>query len=187
MKKALLLFITIATIGTGIAQTRVGSVTLPNKLSVGGENVILNGAGICKKAMILKLYSCGLYLPKKSFNASSIIYADENMAIRLIITSGFVSSETMSESVYEGFKTSTNDNIAALNSEIKKFADFFRDEIKEDDVFDITYEKGNGVVVIKNGKKLGVIMGMDFKKALFGIWLGNSPVDSKLKKGMLGK
>jgi hypothetical protein len=44
-----------------------------------------------------------------------------------------------------------------------------------------------GVVVYKNGSKKGSIDGYDFKRALFGIWLGDKPADDDLKAGMLGK
>jgi hypothetical protein len=33
----------------------------------------------------------------------------------------------------------------------------------------------------------GTIKGLDFKKAVFSIWLGEKPADSKLKKKMLGE
>ncbi|NND89207.1 MAG: chalcone isomerase, partial [Flavobacteriaceae bacterium] len=112
MKKLLFLFIALSTLTTAVAQTQVGEVTLPNKLNFGGENLVLNGAGIRKKAMVLKLYSGGLYLSNKSSKASSIINADETMAIRLVITSSFVSSEAMSEAVEEGFDASTDGNTA---------------------------------------------------------------------------
>lgn len=42
-------------------------------------------------------------------------------------------------------------------------------------------------MVYKNGTKKGSIDGLDFKKALFGIWLCNKPADEDLKEGMLGK
>ena len=64
---------------------------------------------------------------------------------------------------------------------------FFSQEIVEGDTYDITYQTGKGVVCYKNNKELGSIEGMDFKKALFGIWLGKNPADSNLKRGMLGK
>ncbi|OAB78893.1 chalcone isomerase family protein [Cochleicola gelatinilyticus] len=187
MKKVLLLCISILTIGTAVAQTQVGSVTLPNTVNFGGQELVLNGAGIRKKAMVLKLYSGGLYLTEKSSDAKNIVNADESMAIKLVITSGFVSSDAMSEAVEEGFDASTNGNTSAISAEIKKFMGFFSAEIVENDVFDITYQKGKGTVAYKNGKELGTISGMTFKKALFGIWLGNDPADSKLKKAMLNK
>ena len=187
MKKLLLLLIVVFTVNTTIAQTQVGAVTLPNSVSFGGENLELNGAGIRKKAFILKLYSGGLYLQNKSSNAKDIVNSDETMAIKLHITSGFVSSEAMSDAVREGFDASMNGNTAPLSSEIEKFIGFFSAEIVEDNIFDITYQKGKGVIAYKNGKELGTIPGMAFKKALFAIWLGDNPVDSKLKNGMLGK
>ena len=42
------------------------------------------------------------------------------------------------------------------------------------------------VVAFKDGKELGTIKGMEFKKALFGIWLGKKPADDDLKENMLG-
>ena len=187
MKNFLLLVISIFMINMAEAQTVVGSVTLPNSVNFGNQDLKLNGAGIRKKAMVLKLYSGGLYLAKKSSDAKSIINADETMAIKLVITSSFVSSEAMSEAVEEGFDASTGGNTAPLASKIKKFIGFFSDEIVEDDMFDITYQTGVGSVVYKIGKEVGIVEGLVFKKALFGIWLGNDPADSKLKKGMLGK
>jgi len=187
MKTLLLAFVALCTISISNAQTQVGSVTLPNSVNYGGEELALNGAGIRKKAVVLKLYSGGLYLANPSSDATAIVNADENMAIKLHITSGFVSSDAMSEAVRDGFDASMNGNTAPLATEIDKFITFFSEEIVEDNVFDITYQSGKGVVAYKNGKELGTIQGMAFKKALFGIWLGKKPADKKLKKGMLGK
>lgn len=187
MKNVLLIFLAVLSMNMVTAQTQVGNVTLPNSVNFGGQDLDLNGAGIRKKAMVLKLYSGGLYLNNKSSDAAAIVNADETMAIKLHITSGFVSSEAMSDAVRDGFDASMDGNTASLSTEIDKFITFFSDEIVEDNIFDITYQKGTGVVAYKNGKELGTIAGLDFKKALFGIWLGDDPADKKLKKGMLGK
>lgn len=190
MKQLLVLLISVVTINSAMAQggeTEVGSVMLPNQMTAGGTDLVLNGAGIRKKALVLKLYSGGLYLAQKSDDASAIINADEAMAMKLVITSGFVSSEAMSEAVEDGFDASMDGDTSSLSSEIAKFITFFSDEIVEDDTFDITYQPARGVVAYKNGVEKGVVEGMSFKKALFGIWLGNDPVDKKLKKAMLGK
>ena len=187
MKKIFLLLVVAFTVNATIAQTQVGEVTLPDAVNFAGEELALNGAGIRKKAFVLKLYSAGLYLQQKSKKAESIINADETMAIKLHITSGFVSSDAMSDAVREGFDASMNGDTSSVSSEIEKFITFFSDEIVENNIFDITYQTGKGVVAYKNGKELGTIQGMAFKKALFGIWLGDDPADSKLKKGLLGK
>lgn len=186
MKNIILILVAIFTMQLTQAQTKVGEVTLPNSLNFGGEKLILNGAGIRKKAVVLKLYSGGLYLTNKSSNAKTIVNADETMDVRLVITSSFVSSEAMSEAIEEGFEASTGSNTKPISVEIKKFIGFFSDPIVERDTFDITYQKGKGVVAYKNDKEVGTVNGMSFKKALFGIWLSDDPVDSKLKSAMLG-
>ena len=187
MKNLIFLVVALVSVNMAVAQTQVGEVTLPNTLNFNEQELVLNGAGIRKKAMVLKLYSGGLYLPTKSSDAKAIIGSEDTMAIRLVITSSFVSSEAMSEAVADGFDASTDGNTAPMGIQIETFVSFFSDEIVEGDVFDITNQKGKGVVVYKNDKELGVIKSAAFKKALFGIWLGNDPADSKLKKGMLGK
>ena len=40
-------------------------------------------------------------------------------------------------------------------------------------------------MINKNGKFKGVVAGLEFKKALFNIWLSNNPADANLKKAML--
>lgn len=186
MKKFILLAISVLTLNMATAQTQVGEVTLPNSLEFNNETLVLNGAGIRTK-LFLKLYSGGLYLPSKTKDANAIINADQNQAIQLVITSSFVSSDAMTEAVEDGFEASTMGNTDPLAAEIKTFTDFFSEDIVEGDVYDITYQTGVGVVCYKNNKELGTITGMDFKKALIGIWLGKVPADSDLKTGMLGK
>ena len=46
---------------------------------------------------------------------------------------------------------------------------------------------GKGVEAYKNGALASVTKGVEFKKALFGIWLGDKPAQKSLKKEMLGQ
>jgi hypothetical protein len=176
----------LLSIGTN-AQVTINGVTLPATLKAGDKSVSLNGGGIRKK-LFFNLYTGGLYVSKKSSDANAIINADEAMAVRLQITSSVISSENMSEAISEGFEKSTGGKVAPLKSKIDKFIDTFKkEEIVEGNVFDIIYVPGKGVESYKNGKLQGTIEGMDFKKALFGIWLGADPADAGLKAAMLGK
>ena len=62
-----------------------------------------------------------------------------------------------------------------------------REKIKEGDIFEIWYVPGMGVQPFKNGNFQANIEGLDFKKALFGIWLSDKPADASLKKSLLGR
>lgn len=185
MKNFMLAVMAVFSIAFANAQTQVGDATLPNQMTIEGTDLVLNGAGMREK-VVFDLYAGGLYLQSKSSNASSIINADETMVIKLDIVSGLVSSKKMANAVDDGFEASTDDNIGPLADRIEKFKSFFSEKIVKTNVFDIAYIKGEGSVVYKNGTKVGVVEGLDFKKALFGIWLGEDPADDDLKEGMLG-
>ncbi|MFT5891333.1 MAG: hypothetical protein ACI9Y7_001434 [Dokdonia sp.] len=181
----MLALVAVFSIGFTNAQTQVGDATLPNEITMEGADLVLNGAGMREK-IVFDLYAGGLYLQSKSSDAQRIINADETMVMKLDIVSKLVSSKKMKSAVDDGFEASTDDNIAPLADRIEKFKSFFSDKIEKTNVFDIAYIKGEGSVVYKNGTKVGVIEGMDFKIALFGIWLGEDPADDDLKEAMLG-
>ena len=129
----------------------------------------------------------GLYLKEKSKDAGAIVKSNEEMAVRLQITSSVVNSGNMSSAIKEGFEKSMKGNIAPLQSKIDAFIGIFsKEEIKGGDVFTLNYVPGAGVKSFKNGKIQATIEGEDFKKALFGIWLGEDPIDAGLKTSILG-
>ena len=169
------------------AQLTVDNVTLPAVMKAGDSSIRLNGGGIRKK-LFFKLYVGGLYLTRSQSDAEAIINADEAMAVKLQITSDMINSDNMSQAINEGFDKSTGGNSAALKDRITRFVDTFRKSpITEGDVFDIVYVPGTGVNSYKNGKLQSTVKGLDFKRALFGIWLSKKPADVNLKKAMLGK
>ena len=185
MRNILTLLLTVATL-TSFGQVTLNGVTLPASVKVGESSLNLNGAGIRKK-VFFKLYTAGLYTPSKSTDGAALSSADAPIGIRLQITSSMVSSDNMSEAIIEGFEKSTGGKTAPLKAKIDKFiATFKQDPITEGNVFELFYVPSKGVETYKNGKLLTTIEGQDFKKALFGIWLGSDPVDADLKKGLLG-
>jgi hypothetical protein len=164
----------------------VGGINMPDTLAVGSDTLVLNGAGIRTKFFI-KAYVGGLYVKQKSGDANAIINADAPMAIRLHITSKLITSEKMKEATLEGFQNSTKGNTAPYKDKIDTFIAVFKDNIKIGDVYDLIYIPGEGTKVYKNTELKSTAVGLDFKKVLFGIWLGDKPADKDLKALMLGK
>ncbi|MBQ0733019.1 chalcone isomerase family protein [Aquimarina celericrescens] len=185
MKKLSVLFFVLISSMSVQAQIEVGDAVLPKTVQFNGETLTINGYGLREKIFI-DIYAGGLYLKQKSNNASAISKADETMAIKLHIVSGLMSRSKMAGALRTGFEKSTNGNLQPYKERIEKFISFIKDEIEVDQVYDIVYEKGKGSVIYKDGKEKGYITGLDFKEALFGIWLGDKPADKGLKKEMLG-
>lgn len=185
MKKITLLFYLLIGSSFLFAQTEISGVTPEKTITIGGETLKYNGAGLREK-YFLDLYVGTLYLTERSKDAKQLIAADETMAITLDIVSGLIGSDKMKEAVEEGFKKSTKGNTHPLKDKINAFQMSFNDPIVKGDHFVIGYVKGKGTEVHKNGKKIKTIEGLEFKKALFGIWLCDDPADEDLKAGMLG-
>lgn len=185
--KKLLLALTLITfsVTSSIAQTKVGDATLPNSMQYNEQSLILNGAGLREK-LWFDLYACGLYLPQKSSNASSIVASDELMAVKIHILSSLVSKKKLIEAFRKGIDETNNvSDVKRLKSKIDVFLTLIKNDIAVDNVYDLVYFPNKGVTVYENNKDLGTIEGLDFKKLLFNVWLAPSPVDDDLKDEML--
>ncbi len=185
MNRIHVLLIAFVTVMAAKAQVKVGDATLPNTVTFQEQKLVINGAGMREK-FFFDIYAGGLYLKEKSADASKIAAADETMAIKLHILSGMMSRSKMVNALKEGFEKSTNGNTKALDDRISRFVGFIKEEIEAGQIYDIVYEKGKGSVIYKDGVEKGYVEGMDFKKALFNIWIGDKPADKGLKGEMLG-
>ncbi len=160
------------------------SAELTQQLKIGGQSLQLNGSGARTKTFV-QIYQCGLYLLTPSQDAPAILAADELMAVRVNITSSFVSRDALIGSLQEGLKAATGGKTDEISNESKMFVDLLKDEVKKNDIYDFVHVPGKGLYVLKNGSVRGVIPGLAFKKALFGIWLSDRPVDKDLRHAML--
>ena len=164
----------------------IEGVNMPESFQAGNENLVLNGAGVRSK-FFMDLYVCGLFLGQKSSDPGKIVESDEPMAIRLHIVSSLITSEKMEKATREGFENSTDGDTGKIADRIERFIGVFVEEIKENDIFDLVYTTADGVKVFKNEALKATIPGLDFKRALFGIWLGEKPAQKSLKKALSGK
>lgn len=186
MKKYFFLFIALGLFSVSNAQQRVSGVELPEQLNLNEQKLLYNGGGVREKLWI-DLYVAALYLQEKSSDTKQILTSNKPMSVRLHIVSKLITSKKMIDAVEEGFRNSTNGNTASIRKRIDSFIEFFKEEIVKGDEFDLLYIPGKGTIAYKNGVKKGEIAGLDFKAALFGIWLSNKAADDDLKEKMLGK
>lgn len=184
MKRALALASVIFA-SSSVSALDIAGITLPDNMPVAGQQLALNGAGIREK-WLFDLYVSGLYLQSPNKDSTAVIAADDNMSIRLHIISDKITSERMISATKEGFEKSVKGDAAALKPKIDEFIATFNEPIKVGDIFDLTYVKGDGVHVSKNGKEIKTVSGLDFKQALYGIWLSDKPAQESLKQEMLG-
>jgi len=185
MLKTLMIMLAVLSL-PATALEKVGGAELPDTVTVAGKELVLNGAGLRKK-FIIKVYAGALYLTEKSSDAAAIIAADEPMQIRMHFLYG-VRPDQLTDAWNEGFEASLGkDREPAMQAKIDAFNALFVEKTSKGDTYDVIYTPGTGIEVRFNEESVGEIQGLDFKKAVFSIWLGEEVRDlKKLKKAMLG-
>jgi hypothetical protein len=102
-----------------------------------------------------------------------------------------VDSDTFGQAFMDGIrKNSDIQERAKIVNQMLTFGKLFGSipELKKGDVLNTDWIPGQGTIVLLNGKKITeFIPDVAFYNALLKIWLGQSPVDSKLKTAFLGE
>ncbi len=190
-KVTLVLFLCALIALPGFART-VKKVDLPESYLLGKDNLVINGAGARVKTFLGDVYVCALYKKAKSNNADAIVNADEPMVFKIVLTSSMINQKRFTEALNEGFTASTGGNMGPYMNEINTFKGFFAIDMKPGDRFDMEYVPNVGVTtkITKKGettsRTAGTIKGLAFKKILFGIWLGQKPMQADLKAALIG-
>jgi hypothetical protein len=186
MLKIYIFLLTVILFASTGHTKEIAGINFPDVHEISQTELILNGVGLRTK-FFLQLYAGGLYLEQKSSQPKQIILADSPMAIRLHIVSSMITSEKMEAATREGFEKATDNNISLITSQIEQFILVFKEKIQENDIYDLVYSPDKGVTVYKNDKIYSSIVGLNFKQALFGIWLCDNPAQESLKTEMLGE
>jgi hypothetical protein len=187
MKKLAIVLVGLVMALPCFSQTKISGNIMPNVMKVDGEYLKMNGGGIREK-FFLDLYVCVLYVEDKTSDANTVINDDKKMAIKIKVISGMVDNENFEEALREGFDKSTGGDISGVKDRMETMiAEGFKEDIKTNDFYDLVYVPGTGTTLYKNDKALVTVKGLDFKKALFGVWLCDEPADDDLKEDLLGK
>ena len=161
----------------------IAGANIMESMQVDNKTLVLNGAGLREK-FVFDVYAAGLYLTAHSSSASDIINKNEFMAIKLHMLRD-VSGQDMAEAIFEGFENALAGNTTSLTSEITDFLEIFGDEAANGTVYQLIYVPQQGVNVYINDNIVKTIEGIKFKRALFGIWLGEKPAQQSLKESLL--
>jgi hypothetical protein len=160
---------------------------IPKTVTAAEQTLTLNGAGERTK-FFMTVYNTELYLKQKSQDAKDIIKANQPMVIRMKVVSSFATVEKVKNAFLEGFNNATNNNTSSIQTKIDLFLkQGFSSPIIVGDIFEFIYTPKFGIQTIKNNEQLTITKGLEFKQALFGIWLSENPAQESLKEELLGQ
>jgi hypothetical protein len=184
MRKLMVVFLALC-LGVPALAAEVGGVKLDDRASVGGQELVLNGAGIRTKAFF-KVYVASLYVPQKAGELAAVLAkAPRRIQMNLLRN---LTADQLVDALVEGL----NDNnspaeMAAVKAQVDQLVAIMKafKDVKEKDVVTLDFVDG-GTKIALNGEARGAIPGEAFNRSLTRIWLGDKPVQSDLKKAMLG-
>ena len=169
-----------------VAQAaEVGGVNLADTVQVGGQTLVLNGAGIRTK-VVFKVYVASLYLPQKASDLQAVL-AKGPRRIQLNLLRN-ASADQLVDALVEGLnEANTPAQIGAAKVQVDQLVSIMKafKEVKEKDVILFDFVDG-ATKIVWNGEAKGSIAGDAFNQVLTRIWLGDKPAQADLKKAMLG-
>ncbi len=187
-----LLYLAIA---TGIPAARavdIEGVKIDDKvvLANGVPELVLNGAGVRHKFAFIKVYIGSLYLTQRK-NDNEAIFADPGpKRVSMHILSSEVTAQDLISSLNNALAANLSPHELALIEKRIRDLNSMMSSIKainKGSVVHLDYLPDVGTRVIVDGQERITIPGEDFFRAMLHIWIGNKPVDGRLRDAMLGK
>jgi long-chain acyl-CoA synthetase len=163
----------------------VAGVRLDDRVSVGGKQLVLNGAGL-RTRFLIKVYVGSLYVPQKATTPLAVLeLAPRRVQLNLLRD---LTAQQFVDSLTEGLQDNNPpEDLRTLKPQTDELVRIMQaiGEAKEGSVIALDYVDG-GTRITQDGTLRGTIPGEAFNKALFRIWLGDRPAQADLKKAMLG-
>ena len=184
MRRVLTMMAVLAVAGQMTWAAELAGVSMPDTVTIGDSELVLNGMGVRKKLWV-KVYVAGLYLEAKTTDAADALEAPGPKKVIMHFLTDKATKKKMDEAWREGFEANSPGSGEAMSTRIEKFIGTFGD-MKTGDVIELTIVPKSGTTAELNGQSKGTIEGDDFGRALLAVWLGNSPPTEDLKTGMLG-
>ena len=170
-----------------VDAAEVAGVKIDDKATVGGRELVLNGAGV-RTRLIVKVYVAALYLPQKAASTQAALARDEPRRMTMTLQRA-VDYEQLLETMRAGLADNNSQaDLDALKTQIDEFIKIFASvgEAKAGQVIWIDYVPDTGTTIALDGAPKGTVAGQPFNRALMKIWLGDNPVQEALKKALLG-
>lgn len=149
----------------------------------------LNGLGV-RAVFIFKAFVAGLYLPQKTAAPQAILGqpGPRRLQLRMLMEIG---SGDIKKALIDGMRKNVSDaQWDAMQDRVAQFARTI-DSIgvaKVGDTIDLDFLPERGMTLAVNDvPRGGPVGGPDFYNAMLAIFVGEDPVDTRLKNGLLGQ
>lgn len=161
----------------------VSRAAFEREIDHGGTALALEGAGLFRWKRLVDVYAAAHYVAEGA--AGAPLAADVPRRLELAYFVGIDGPDfgkAADEILRESFPP---DVVAPLRERLDRLHAAYRD-VKPGDRYALTYVPGRGTELALNGRPIATVEGADFALAYFAIWLGERPIDRRLRDALRG-
>ena len=181
-------FVGLLMLASAASAARLAGQNFDERIRLANTDLVLNGVGL-RGVLMLKGYTAGLYLVSKARTPEQVLAQKgaKRVQMKMLIdveTKEFVKAFDvgMQRNNTEAEQLAMRDRMAQFNRDVALIG-----AVKKGDVIDLDFIPARGLLLSLNGQPRGEpIAGEDLYAGLLKIFIGERPVDKKLKAGMLG-
>jgi Chalcone isomerase-like len=184
--KRMVAAICLLAIACSTFAAEVSGIKVDDKATVGGQELVLNGAGM-RTRLFIKVYVGALYVPQKTNNIQGVVGRNQPRRLTLALQRD-IGADQLLEALRAGLADNNSQvDLDSIKPQVVEFATIFESvgEAKAGQMIVIDYTPAEGTRISLDGAVKGTIVGEAFNKALFNTWLGDKPVQESLKKALL--
>ena len=182
LTSAAVAFSVLATPGPAWPAARIEGVSFDDRVTASGVEFKLNSVGLLRIGIFIKAYVAGLYLGPGAKPDDILADTPKRLEISYFWS---ISAERFVTSTREAIERNSDPaTLAKIGPHVDRFLALYR-SVEPGDRYSLTYVPGVGTELALNGKALGNVEGADFGAAVFGVWFGDSEIDTALKKSLL--
>ena len=170
------------------SAARIADVNFDDRIRLADTELVLNGVGL-RAVLMFKGYAAGLYLTSKARTPEQVLAVKgaKRVQMKMLVD---VEAKEFVKAIDVGMqRNSSEPERAALKDRVAKFDGYVAaiGTVKKGDVVNLDFVPGRGLVLMLNGQARGEpIDGEDLYAGVLKIFIGELPVDKKLKAGLLG-
>lgn len=165
-----------------VSATELKGIDFSPSFETEGALMELKGVAL-KRVFFMKAFVAGFYLKENISTANVFDNVPKRIEVSYFVD---IPGEKLSNYTEELMqKNTTSTEFELMGKRIIAMREYFVD-LQAGDRFSLTYIPQIGTKFEYNGELIGIIEGQDFANGLFSTWVGDNPMDHKLKKEILG-
>lgn len=175
-----------ALLSAGAYGKQCHGIEFPEHLEIDGTTLTLNGLGL-RTATIFRVsvYVGALYVPLPTRDASALLASQTAPSELILHFVRNVGADDIRASWDKGFAHLPPVQLTEFRDRIDRLKSWTVD-VKTGQRMTFVRLPGDGIQMSFNGTLKGTLEGDDFAQAFLAIWLGDSPPNPQLKRGLLG-